>query len=294
MDQISSARLRADLAIRIIDLIETGAFAPGDRLTETGLAARLQVSRTPVRGALTLLAAHRVVEAGARGFVVAAGASAATRAAAPSFSARPGMTNAERLAIAIAADRRTGVLPSEVSEAELMRRYDVPRAVMKHLMGQLATLGVAERKRGHGWLLLPGYEEARGESYRWRLMVEPAALLEPAYTFNAEWAAEMRDRHEQFLRDPWHDHAAIRFFALNSAFHEGLCAGAGNRFIDMAMQQQTQLRRLGNYNWVYGVARVHQSCQEHLAILDQLLAGDHDRAAALLRRHIERAMQVRR
>jgi GntR family transcriptional regulator of vanillate catabolism len=55
----------------IRDLILQGGLKPGERLTETGLAERLQTSRTPVRQALPALAKEGLlVPVGKRGFAV--------------------------------------------------------------------------------------------------------------------------------------------------------------------------------------------------------------------------------
>ncbi|MEY5037028.1 MAG: hypothetical protein RL472_134 [Pseudomonadota bacterium] len=56
----------------LVDAICIGALAPGERLTEDSLAARLNVSRQPVNAALAMLRANQLVEAtGRRGVVVA-------------------------------------------------------------------------------------------------------------------------------------------------------------------------------------------------------------------------------
>ena len=55
----------------LVDAICIGALAPGERLTEDALAARLNVSRQPVNAALAMLRANHLVEAtGRRGVVV--------------------------------------------------------------------------------------------------------------------------------------------------------------------------------------------------------------------------------
>lgn len=46
---------------RIVDEIRSGALAPGDRLTETDLAARFGISRTPIREAIRQLEADGLV-----------------------------------------------------------------------------------------------------------------------------------------------------------------------------------------------------------------------------------------
>jgi DNA-binding GntR family transcriptional regulator len=81
---------------------------------------------------------------------------------------------------------------------------------------------------------------------------------------------------------------------MNAAFHEGIAAGSGNRYILAAIRRQTELRRFSNYDWLYGTERVAVNCREHLAILDRLAENDREIAALLLRRHIETAMQLRR
>lgn len=296
MKQISFTRLHTNLALQVIDLITAGAFAPADRLAESALAVRLQVSRTPIRAALHLLATKGITKATPRGFIVAKDVATATAAAIKALDVGPDNTDVARLTLAIAADRKAGALPSDLSEAELIRRYHVARPLMKHLLNQLVELGVAERKPGHGWLFLPDYEDkaAFRESYRWRQIVEPAALLEPGYRVEHGWIETTRQKHEKVLEEPWHETAAISFFSMNAAFHEGLCAGAGNRFILLAMQQQTRLRRLANYNWTYGIERVQQSCREHLAILACVEAADMEQAALLLRQHLGDASHVKR
>jgi GntR family transcriptional regulator of vanillate catabolism len=60
-----------DIIVTLRELIAAGAFAPGQRLAEIPVAARLGVSRTPVRRALALLAGEGLLApAGARGYLV--------------------------------------------------------------------------------------------------------------------------------------------------------------------------------------------------------------------------------
>lgn len=60
---VQRARTRADaVRIRLTEEIVTGTLAPGTRLDEVSLAARFDVSRTPVREALRQLAASGLVE----------------------------------------------------------------------------------------------------------------------------------------------------------------------------------------------------------------------------------------
>src|ERR1700754_3276176 len=67
-----ASRLQADLARRILRHLKDENAQPGHRLVELDLCATFDVSRTPVRGALALLAAQGIVTSRAgRGFVLA-------------------------------------------------------------------------------------------------------------------------------------------------------------------------------------------------------------------------------
>lgn len=52
------------------------------------------------------------------------------------------------------------------------------------------------------------------------------------------------------------------------------------------MERQNNLRRFLNYNWDFGIERVHESIDEHIEILDALEQDDRELAAVLMRRHL--------
>jgi DNA-binding GntR family transcriptional regulator len=287
---VTPSRLQRILLSRIVTLTREDGLAEGARLAELSLARRLGVSRTPVRGALAYLASRGLLRpCKAGGYELAADAHALAAAAPPTEP-----DNGHRLTIAIARDVRAGLLSGTVSEAALMRRYRVGRAALASALAGLATSGVIERRPGTGWLILDSRYDAaaRSESYRFRLAVEPAALLEPGYRLDPAWVSRMRDEHKAMLATPWRDELAVGLFEMNARFHEGLIAGARNRFFLAAIQQQNRLRRFSNYDWAYGISRVVQSCSEHLEILDRLEQGEAAVASLLLRRHLERAAEL--
>lgn len=286
----STSRLQRGLLPRIVDLLRADGLVAGDRVTELALTERLQVSRTPVRAALAHLASLGVLRQRATGGYELARVPAAGEDLGVAVDADAD----DRLSLLIARDRMDGSLPTEVSEADLMRRYGVSRTMIQRILGQLAEVALVERKPGHGWIFQQTLVDraARQESYRFRLLIEPAALLEPGFRLDPAWIADMRRRHRGFLDEPWRETKSIALFETNAAFHEGLAAASGNRYFAAAVQQQNRLRRFSNYDWVYGHRRVLVSCSEHLEILDRLEAGDHAIAAALLRRHLERASDL--
>src|SRR5215207_10604862 len=95
--KLPESPLQHELSAGILDFIRTEKLQPGTRLGEVVLAEHLQVSRTPVRAALKLLARRGLVRPSeVRGFVVAA-----EKPAAQAIARRPTVPDVDRLFLAI-------------------------------------------------------------------------------------------------------------------------------------------------------------------------------------------------
>ena len=282
-------RLQQEIAERILQLVRDDALAAGAWLNENATAKRLGVSRTPVRAALDHLAEQGVVRRHLNKGIELIQLPAANE------SARPPET-LDLAMVRLARERENGLLPDEVSELEVMRRYELGRPEAQKLLARLADLDMVERKPGYGWRFLhePRDQRLRDESYRFRLLIEPMAMLEPGFQLDPGWIAEMRARHGEALERPWRESSSIAFYEMNADFHEGLAAATGNRFFHSAMRRQNQLRRLSNYDWDQGMERVRVNCTEHMAMLDHLEASENEVASALMRSHLLRASKLRR
>jgi len=284
--------LQAELISRIRSLAASDGLGQGGWLNENELARRLGVSRSPVRAALGRLAAQGVVARRRHRGIEITGELAEATAVEEASTA-----DIDELLIRIARERRAGQLPDAVSEAALMRQYARSRPLVQRLLHRLAELGIIARKAGYGWRFLPIFDgEHRQESYRFRALIEPAAILEPGFRLDPTFAESMRQRHTEALQTPWTwtATASIAFYEMNAAFHEGVAAASGNRFVAAAIRHQNQLRRFVNYERGYGEARMVTSCRQHLEILDRLEAGDHEVAALLMRRHLAEAAALHR
>lgn len=279
--------LHESLVDRISAFIHEGGLQPGDRINEQRLAERLNVSRSPVRTALDLLADQGiVVRRPQRGVEVVA---------LPPVSelAKESSEEPEELLVRIARDRDRGLLADEVSESELMQRYNVARATVRSALQSLADLDMIQRKPGYGWRFMTIWNaEVRLESYRFRMVIEPAAILEPNFCLPPDWSDDMRRRHEEILASPWTPASGVLLYEVNAAFHEGIAAASGNRFFHEAIRRQNRLRRFSNYNWTHGMERVRINHAEHIEILDRLEDGDYEVAATLMRRHLMLASQM--
>ena len=280
-----ASALRLDLAAQIAELIQAEGHAAHTPLREESLAALLGVSRTPIRGALKILqkSGHVYYKENA-GVFVAPGAKDRERFKVPA-QARP----AEALYRKILADRGRRVLGDTVSEAELLARYKVPRSLLSRVLIRIHGEGFMERRRGHGWEFQPLLDSPRAiaESFRFRAIVESAALLEPGFKVDVAEAKRVRERHRRFIAAKSDARTAAEFFDMNARFHELIAAASGNRFMLQAIEQIDRLRKFQEFASFTADSRaLMQSCREHLAILDAIEAGDREWASALMRRHL--------
>jgi len=279
------SRLQVELAARILRLLKDQGAGPGHHLVEQELCQAFGVSRTPVRGALKLLAEQGSVEARPnRGFVLVEPITVA-----PVVEPLNPQDDADQsLLVAIAEARNTGRLATDVTQQELCRQFDAKPPTVLRVLRRLGELGLVERKAGNGWSFNPLLHSlrAQAESYKFRCAVEPAVVLQDTFELDPAWAKETRARHMAFRRRSFRDFRAVEFYEMNSDFHETLARCSGNRYLLDAVRRQIQLRSFLNYYWHYGPARVMASIDEHMAILTALEAGDNRLAAATMIEHL--------
>jgi DNA-binding GntR family transcriptional regulator len=287
----SSSRLQARLAGRILTHAKDQGFGAGAWLSENALAQAFGVSRTPVRGALAVLSKRGWVNAvPRRGYVL--------KRAVRDQDLEPYADREnedDRLAERMAADRFAASLPDEVTETDLMRRYGVARSALARVLSRMAQDSIIERCDGHGWRFLATLDaiQLHDESYRFRLLIEPAGVLEPTFRLDTARAQRLREEHAALTAGGGRQTTSVRFFELNADLHEFIARCSGNRFLHEAIVHQNRLRRFFSYNSTYGVERMRESSNEHLAILDRLMGGDRDQAATLLRLHLLGASRIR-
>jgi len=256
----------------------------GWQLKEEWLAEQLNVSRSPVRSALKLLAGLGIVTAIPNQgcfLAVPAGELKDLHDTVPP-------TEEEHLYSHIMRDRFADRIGMSINVTELVRRYDTSRSLVGRVLARLTEEGLVERDANRRWSFLPSLNtpEVYEESYRFRMHVEPAAILDPGFLHDPAMFANIRRAHEDLLAGAVHSNPFRRLVEIDIEFHETIGRCAHNRFLLQAIQQQSRLRRMTEFQFRGDRARMAQSCTEHLAILDALDAGNREHAADLMRLHI--------
>jgi DNA-binding GntR family transcriptional regulator len=284
--------LTAQLAAQILDHIRSNELARGQHLPSQTLADTFRVSRAPVNSAFKFLENMGVVRFEAnRGYFLATDAKDLT-----DLKLLVNDEGEEEDAyFEIAEDRLAGKLPQQVTENELMRRYDLPRGRLVKILNRIALEGWIERLPGHGWefrqTLTSRHSYEAG--YRFRATIESAAVLEPTFRVDRDAFRKAREQQQALLEGDFLRLSRAHLFKINTELHEAIVACSGNEFFLDALKRVNRLRRLIEYRVTLDRSRLTRQCREHLEILDLLETGKTQEASAYLRRHIEGANSLK-
>ncbi|MBP1847630.1 DNA-binding GntR family transcriptional regulator [Rhizobium petrolearium] len=281
--------LHRSLADKIVRHIRTSAMEQGQHLTEASFQTLFGTSRQPIRQALGILAEQGVLErVPNKGFYLRD----PSRVQADPLPAAA-ETSDEAIYLRIADDRLSHRLPDRISETDLMRRYGVSRLGLRRILTRISAEGWIERNEGRGWTFatLIDSVEAYRECYDMRQVIETHGIRSPDFRLDPVVLADLRRRQEIIAEGGWQRLSQLELFEANSAFHEGLAALSGNRFILTTVQKLNQLRRLIEYRQTLNTEQVRGQNTEHLAILDALDARDTAKAADLMNAHLGKAKQ---
>ena len=276
------------IAAQIVELIQREQLPAGTHLRAQMLADQLRVSRTPVNDALVLLHEKGIVTREKnRGFFLAHPVSVP----AAELAAELGLSGPDVVGAAyfkIADDLLKGVLPTEVSEQTLRTRYALTATQLNTVLARIAQEGWGERKPGYGWqfsamLTTP---DSLLQSYRMRLALEPAALLEPGYRLEPRTIAQLRAAEVHLLEGGIETDTADQLHDRGVRFHEALVEASGNPFFIDAIRRVNRVRRLLSYRSMRERTRYAEHARQHLHLLDLLERGRNEDAAQAMRDHL--------
>ena len=279
------------LAAQILDDVRGRGGRVGDHLTEQQFVRQFRVSRSPVRQALQFLARKRILTFQPnRGFFLARSASEIR-----DVTIRPTSTIEEEIYYRIAEDRVRGALPEQFSESDFIARYRISRIRLAKVLIRMAEEGWVEHLPGHGWCFLPTLDslEALDHSLRFRMVIEPAAILEPTFRMDKPVFDRIRTEHRPALEHRLEELSPFEVYRLGSRFHETILRCSGNRFYLEAFQRIDRLRRLMEYRTYRTDPQRPDRYREHLEMLDLIEAGDRQEAARVLRAHLDSARRVK-
>jgi DNA-binding GntR family transcriptional regulator len=277
------------LAQRIERWIAEEGLGKGTPLPERSLAERFKVSRTPIRDALLRLAEQGTIAPREEGGYAVLTPPDLQVLSAPGIEVRNDREEQDYLRIA--EDRLSGELPERITENELMRRYGLTRAALAAVLQRIINEGWIERLPGKGWQFLPvlSTSNAYNQGYRLRILLEPAAILEPGFQLDEVGLRRCRDEQQTLVDGAVEWASPAQLFDANSRLHEVIARSSGNVFIVDGLKRVNRLRRLMEYKKDVDRAASAMRCKEHLTLIDLLLTGQREAAADFMRLHLRDA-----
>jgi DNA-binding GntR family transcriptional regulator len=285
--------LDTSIPARIVELIQFEDWPVGSHLPAQRLADLLKVSRSPINEALQLLHEKGVLQREPnRGYFVA------RRIDGPAHEELQNLgleapAEGEDLYFRIAEDRLRGALPDDFTEALLRKTYGAAQGEVDAVLARIAGEGWAEKKPGYGWTFTPMLTtpDSLLQSYRMRLALEPAALLEPGYRLDRAVIERLRANERHLLDGGIETDTPLQLHNRGVRFHEALVEGSGNAFFIDTIRRVNRVRRLLSYRSMQDRKRYKEHARQHLHLLDLLAAERNEEAAQGMRQHLESTLR---
>jgi len=276
------------LAGLILALARREGMKAGDRLIEQKLADALDLSRAPIRLGLKALEGAGLARGEPnRGFVLTK--NPGSGAARPALAA---VGHAEEAYASIAADLIARRLPTDITEAELTRKYALSRTELQRLLDRIAAEGWIARLPGYGWRFSESVSspEAQEQVMAFRAVIEPAAIRQPGYRLTQEVIDRMRQRQERILAGELERMTIGEVYQSGCEFHEEVARGSNNPLFVESLKRVNSIRRLFAYRRFADRDLMRRHVREHLRLLDLLECGRYAEGAALMARHLQRPL----
>jgi DNA-binding GntR family transcriptional regulator len=277
---------------RLLGHIVSEDLPEGTHLVEQALADTLQVSRTPIRKALTELSREGIVRSVPRRGYFLARPSRSLFAASLDFPALSENDLFDRIAI----DHLDGVLPSSFSERDVVTQYGVSARLARRALETLCDEKVIVAEHSGRWLFNPFLlnGEASLASYAYRLATEPQIPLLSSFEVRRDLIRLCRDEHIRFLTLKPGERTGRLAFKVDAAFHEAVATCGGNPFFHSSVVQHNRMRQLLEYRDAFDEDRVLTWLKEHLDIMEAITANALAEASELMRTHLTNAMRHRK
>jgi len=278
---------------QIIELIEQDQLPIGAHLAAQKIADRLRVSRSPVNEALVVLSESGIVQRQPnRGYFLAQNPSSIDAG----LQKRAGWSEVDVVTdtyFKVADALLRGELPLECSEALLRARYGLTNEQVKALLTRISTEGWVSRKPGYGWAFssMMTTPDSLLQSYRLRLALEPAALLEPGYRLLPGVLERCRAAEQHLLDGGIDTDTADQLHDRGVRFHESLVEASGNPFFIDTIKRVNRVRRLLSYRSMRDRARYKQHCAQHLEVLRLLEQERNEEASEALAEHLRSTLK---
>ena len=183
---------------------------------------------------------------------------------------------------------------TKVRLEELKTEFGVSWSPIREAVTRLAAEGLLLAEDQRGYRVAPASRGDLAEVLRLRMLLEPMALQQAIEKGNDDWEAGILTAHhllgkvEDQRSTSGSDGVAVEWETRHRGFHDALISGCASpillQFCHMLHDMNDRYRRI----FLQAHAFDRDVAAEHKAILDVTLARKSEKAASLLRSHIDR------
>jgi DNA-binding GntR family transcriptional regulator len=178
-------------------------------------------------------------------------------------------------------------------EADLTASLGVSRGPLREAIGRLAAEGLVTIEPHRSAVVRKLSRDEVADLFEVRELLEGEAARLAAQRIDE---GDHKSRMQALLAETieFRDQSnAVAYMTHNSRLHDEIFALSQNRLLaQLASQLHTQAYRLQFQQVVSGENSRHQSNDDHMAIVEAILAGNPTAAATAMRRHVRRSHSV--
>lgn len=174
---------------------------------------------------------------------------------------------------------------SFISESMLMAELDMSRTPIREAFSKLEQEGLVDILSKRGVQVRGLTMRDINQTFEARLLLEPFIVENYGSRVDTAALAELRAATQALLAGPETPDARAQGFALDDTLHRTICAACPNRYFHNTLthiyDQSIRIRSL-----LGAGSRQAGSLQEHLVIIDHILAGDYPKARRAVYDHL--------
>ncbi|MFE2040277.1 GntR family transcriptional regulator [Streptomyces sp. NPDC059477] len=194
---------------------------------------------------------------------------------------RDQVANALRAALT-AGELRPGVI---YSAPALAAKLSVSATPVREAMLDLVREGLVEAVRNKGFRVTEMTEQDLDEFTELRTLIEVPTVGRVAATASAEQLETLRPLARQIVTAA-ERHDVLKYLEADHRFHLELLALAGNHHLVTVVSDLRKRSRLFGLSSLNETGRLVASAQEHVELLDLMVAGRVQEAEECMRRHL--------
>ncbi len=184
-----------------------------------------------------------------------------------------------------------GIFPpmTDLSEDELQTQLGMSRTPVREALLRLEQDNLVKIYPRKGTIVTDVTLDVIREVYEVRLLNEPSVVKKAGPFVSREWLKDIKYRLENPPQDASREAVRTYYIELDDELHTTLIEASPNRYLRKALKMVYDQNRRLRYATSQPASETDKSIEEHISIVDALLAQDYDKAFTCDLEHLEKS-----